>query len=160
MQILVTKLSDQRHALELVRADGSRERVELVTREALFHDLLHFAVESTLPTQGGFWGTLASGKTMADLNDRSGESVKENADTLYLVERIVGVMSSVVGMPVDQAFAKLVWFSESQGQEPPDWCTRSFVAEVCELMRQLQGRWKATPYGESMAIGWTEAEPA
>ena len=159
MRIRLTKISDQRHALALVRADGSRETVELVTREALFHDLLHFAVESTLPTRDGFWGTLASGKTMTDLNDRTGESVQQNADTLYRVERIVGVMSSVVGMPADQAFARLAWFSETQGQKPPEWCTPTFVAEVCELMRQLQGRWRATPYGESMTITWAETEP-
>jgi hypothetical protein len=156
MRILLTKISDQRHALEIVRIDGSRETVELVTREALFHDLLHYAVESSLPTRCGFWGTLASGKTMDDLNDRTGESVKENANTLYLVEGIVGVMSSVVHMPVDQAFAKLRWFSESQGQEPPEWCTESFVAEVSERMRRLQGQWKATSYGESMEIAWIE----
>lgn len=160
MRILLTKISDQRHALELIRSDGSRESVELITREALFHDLLHYAVESSLRMQGGFWGTLASGKTMADMNDRTGESVKENADTLYAVEGIVGMMSGVMAMPVDEALAKLRWFSESQGQKPPDWCTESFVAEVSERMRRLQGQWKATPYGESMELAWVETEPA
>lgn len=160
MRILLTKVSDRRHLLAIARSDGSRETAELVTREALFHDLLHYAVESTLPTQGGFWGTLASGKTMADLNDRTGESVKEYAATLYLAERIVGVMSSVVTLPVDQAFAKLRWFSEAQRQEPPEWCTERFVAAVCERMRRLQGKWKATPYGESMEIDWEETAPA
>jgi len=126
----------------------------------LFHDLLHYAVESTLSTQRGFWGTLASGKSMADLNGRSGESVKENADTLYVVEGIVGAMSSIVAMPVDQGFAKLRWFSESQGQEPPEWCTESFVVNVSEHMRRLLGRWKATPYGESMRIAWSETDAA
>ena len=159
MDIRLTKISDQRHSLELGRSDGSRETVELVTREALFHDLLHFAVETELPTEGGFWGTLASGKTMADLNDRTGESVKENAATLYEVERIVGVMSGVVGMTVDEAFAKLRWFSESQGQKLPEWCTERFVADVVEHMRRLLGQWKATPYGKSMDIDWTETVP-
>jgi len=157
MRILLTKISGQRHALEIVRTDGSCETVDLVTREALFHDLLHYAVECSLPTHAGFWGTLASGKTMDDLNDRTGESVKENAHTLYLVEGIVGMMSGVMHMPVDEALAKLRWFSESQGQEPPEWCTESFVAEVSERMRRLQGQWKATSYGESMEIDWIEA---
>lgn len=158
MRILLTKISDRRHALELVRSDGSRDRVELVTREALFHDFLHYAVESSLPTQKGFWGTLASGKTMADLNDRTGASVRENAGTLYAVEGEVGLMSGVVNLPEDQAFAKLRWYQETQGQEAPDWCTESFVAEVRERMRRLQGQWKATPYGESMEIPWVEDE--
>jgi len=160
MRILLTKISDQRHALELFRSDGSRDRVELVSREALFHDFLHYAVESSLPTQRGFWGTLASGKTMADLDDRTGAAVKENAGTLYAVEATVGLMTGVVDLPDDQAFAKLRWYQETQGQEPPAWCTEAFVAEVRERMRRLQGQWKATPYGESMEIVWAEDESA
>ena len=156
MRIVLKKISDQQHALEIVRTDGSREIVELVTREFLFHDLLHYSVESSLPTQHAFWGTLASGKTMSDVNDRTFEPVKENVETLALVEGIVGIMSGVMGMPVDQAFAKLRWFSESQGQKPPEWCTENFVAEVSECMRRLQGEWKATPYGETMEIEWIE----
>jgi hypothetical protein len=157
MRIRLTKLSDQNHKVEVVRADGSRETVELETREALFHDLLHFAVESSLPTQQGFWGTLASGKTFADLNDRSGEAVRENAEALYRVEGIVGAMHGVAELPVDEALARLHWYSESQGQPPADWCTKRFVAAVSELIRRLQGQWKATPFGETMDIEWTEA---
>jgi hypothetical protein len=159
MRILLTKLSDERHALDIVRDDGSRERTELVTREALFHDLLHHAVESSMATQGGFWGTLASGKTMANLNDRTGESVKENAATLYAVEAVVGMMSGIVGLPEDQAFAKLRWYHEMQGVELPSWCTERFTLEVRERMRRLQGEWKATPYGGSMELVWEEAAP-
>jgi hypothetical protein len=77
-------------------------------------------------------------------------------DGLLLVEGIVGVMSGVAQMPVDQAFDKLCWFRETQGQELPEWCTREFVAEVAELMRRLMGRWKATPYSETMEIDWVE----
>lgn len=159
MLILLTKISDQRHALEILRSDGSRERIELVTREALFHDFLHYAVESSLSTQGGFWGSLASGKTMADLNDRTGASMKERAATLYAVEAAVGMMSGIIDIPKDQALAKLRWYHETQGQAAPAWCTERFVIAVREHMRRLQGQWRATPYGESMEILWLDAEP-
>ena len=159
MRILLTKLSDRQHALEIIRTDGSREANELVTREALFHDFLHFSVETSLPTQRGFWGTLACGKTMADLNDRSGESVKGNVDTLYSVEGIVGMLTNVVELPTEQAFARLRWFSESQQQALPAWCTESFVVATAQRMRALLGQWKATPFGESMEMEWPEAGP-
>jgi hypothetical protein len=159
MHILLTKISSDKHALKIVRSNGSHESIELVTREALFHDLLHHAVESALPTQGGFWGTLASGKSFTDLNDRSGESTKENAAMLYMVEGIVGVMSGITEMPVQQAFEKLCWFSESQGTRLPEWCTVRFVGDVLERMRRMQGQWKAMPYGESMEIVWVEPGP-
>ena len=158
MRILLTRVSNQNHRLEVVRSDGSGDATELVTREALFHDLLHYAVESSLPTQRGFWGTLASGKTIADLNDRTGESVKDNAETLYRVEGIVGAMTGVVEMPADQALTRLEWFSESQNQQPPDWCNAAFVTEAVETMRQLQGRWRATRFGEPMELEWPDGE--
>ncbi|MGD8339775.1 MAG: hypothetical protein PVH89_03280 [Gammaproteobacteria bacterium] len=157
MRIVLTKISDQRHTVEIVRSDASRDTIELVTREALFHDLLHYAVESSLPTTRGFWGTLASGKTFADLNDRTGEATQENAETLYRVEGIVGAMTGVARLPVDEGYEKLCWYCETQGQDLPDWVTQAFVAEVSELMRRLLGRWKATPFGESMEIAWAEA---
>lgn len=39
------------------------------TRSYLVHDLLHYAVESEAGLSGGFWGNLARGKTLADMND-------------------------------------------------------------------------------------------
>jgi hypothetical protein len=158
MRILLTKLSDQQHRLALVRRDGSREAIELVTREALFHDFVHYAVESSMGTQGGFWGALASGKTMTDLNDRTGASMKDFAGTLYVVEATVGLMSGVLGLPLEEAWAKLCWYYETQEQERPEWCTETFVAEVRECLRRLQGQWKATPYGETMDITWDELD--
>lgn len=158
MRIVLTKLSDRQHALEIVRGDGSRERVEVVTREFLFHDLLHYAVESAMPTQGGFWGVLARGKTLADLNDRSGEPVREHAGTLGVVEGAVGMLSGA--MKRDAADADVVaavhGYHASLGREPPPFWTERFVADVRERMRRLQGQWKATPYGESMEIVWDE----
>ena len=161
MRILLTKLSHQRHALEIVRTDGSRDAIELVTRETMFHDFLHYAVEASMPTQRGFWGLLAGGKTFADMNDRSGAALKKNAATLAVVEGTVGMMTGAMKSAVsdDQVVAGFRRYHEELAQEPPDWFTRRFVVDVRERMRRLQGHWKATPYGESMEIVWTETEP-
>ena len=158
MRILLTKISNDTHTLEIVRSDGSRDRIELVTREALYHDFVHHAVESSMRTQGGFWGALASGKTFADLNDRSGEAMKDFTDTLYSVEAAVGMMTGALksNASADEAIEKLRWYHETQDQELPGWLTANFVADVCERMRRLEGKWKATPFGGSMEIDWVE----
>jgi hypothetical protein len=65
-------------------------------------------------------------------------------------------MSGVTDMPVGQAYRKLCWFSEAQRTGPPEWCTEIFVGDVVERMRRSMGRWKATPFGESMEIAWNE----
>ena len=58
MRILLHKISDDRHTLEIVRADGRRERVDCETRSYLQHDLLHYAVETEASLAAGFWGSL------------------------------------------------------------------------------------------------------
>ena len=160
MRIRLTKVSDLQHALELVRDDGSCETVELVTREALFHDFLHFAVEHAMGTQGGFWGALASGKTMADLNDRTGATISEFAKTLYEVERAVGMMTGSLKSeaPAARAAATMREYHAQLQQGEADWCTEAFVAEVREQMRRLMGQWKSTPFGQSMEIVWVEED--
>jgi hypothetical protein len=156
MHILLTKISDERHALEIVRGDGARERVELVTREFLFHDLLHYAIESSRGTQEGFWGALASGKTMADINDRSGASMREYSGTMAVIEQTVGMMTGAIksGAPAEEVVATLRQFHEALGQAMPEWCTEEFVDDVRERMRRIQGRWQATARGKTMEIAW------
>ena len=46
MLIRLTRLTNERHRLEVVRDDGTREARELETRSALPHDLVHYAVET------------------------------------------------------------------------------------------------------------------
>ena len=159
MRILLTKLSNTHHALEVVRTDGSRERVELVTREFLFHDLLHYAVESSMGTQGGFWGALAGGKTFADLNDRSGAAMKGSSAGLAYVEMVVGMMTGAVKQgeaSAPEVVASLRGYHAALGVELPAELNEDLVAQVRERMRRLQGHWKATPYGRTMEIAWTE----
>ena len=162
MRILLTKLSNERHALEVVRDGGARERVELVTREFLFHDLLHHAVESAMGTQQGFWGALASGKTMADLNDRSGASMKEFMGATAYIEQAVGMMTGAIksGAGAEEVVSTLGGYHEALGQEMPACCTEKFVTDVRERMRRMQGHWKATPYGKTMEIAWPDATSA
>jgi hypothetical protein len=156
MRILLIKISDERHGLEVVRADGSRERVELVSREFLFHDLLHYAVESALGTDEGYWGALARGKSMDDLNDRTGAAMDGLSGPIAGIEAIVGMMTGAVKStePTDRVITMLRGYLEALGQDTPAWCTPAFVDGVRERMRQVFGRWKAVPYRGTMEIGW------
>src|SRR4051812_28698988 len=96
MRICFHKISDARHALEIVHEDGRRERVECATRSYLIHDFLHYAVESEAKLQGGFWGNLAAGKTLADMNDRTGVALKSAAPEMAVIEQLVGALSGAV----------------------------------------------------------------
>jgi len=155
MQIVFRKISDERHTLEIVREDGRREEVDCETRSLLVHDLLHLAVESEAKVTVGFWGNLAKGRTLADMNDRTGKAMAAEAPEMAVIERLVGSLSGAVkGRTAAEMVAALHKHASALGSTNPDWLTEELVTLVQERMRKLLGHWKATPFGGSMELHW------
>jgi hypothetical protein len=78
---------------------------------------------------------------------------------LATVEQMVGMITDAVkapDVPAADVVAEVRGFHEALGQELPAWCTEEFVDAVRERMRRLLGHWKATPYRQTMEIGWPE----
>ena len=159
MQILLWKISDVTHRLEIVRDDGTRESVELASRSFLVHDLLHYAVETQARLTGSFWGLLASGRRLADVHEsmtrpdpaaRAELMRSEPATT----EAVVGALTNVIQERADAGVAieGLRQLFEAQERELPDWLTPASVERVKEHMRRLRGRWRATPFGGEMRL--------
>jgi hypothetical protein len=189
VRILFRKISDERHTLAIERSPGAREEVECETRSYLVHDLLHYAVESEAGLETGFWGRLAAGKTLADMNDRTGASMadkdasgerglrprepiaggagpsqgpaNDESPELGAIEQVVGALhGSTKGIPAGELVAGITRFAASLGVTMPSWLTEAFVVAVQERMRRLQGHWRATPFGGVMELGWPGAELA
>lgn len=155
MRVVLTRLSDERHRLDVVRDDGSREGVELETRSMLVHDLVHFAVERAAGLKRGFWGSLAAGTPMAELNDRekSMQTMTGPVRTeLQLAEAIVGPMQSAVQGRFDRTLM-LEGFRERLKPVPP-WLDEAFVDRVQRDFAALRGRWKATPFRAQLTLDW------
>jgi hypothetical protein len=155
MRIVFTRLSEARHSLEIRRADGRRERVELETRSCLLHDLVHFAVEEAASITSGFWGSLAAGMSFDELSG-TGTGMADGGRLMMEVERAVAVLQGGVKTKADpaEAHARIVAMLRIQDAEPPPWFTAVLVARVHERMRGLLGHWNATPYGSSMELDW------
>ena len=155
MRILLQKLSDERHVLQIIRADGSSEQVDCETRSYLNHDLLHYAVEAEAHLEGGFWGNLAKGKTLTQMNDRTGKAMQAEAPQMMAIEQVVGALAGIgKGGSAGAIFAAVHDAATSAGVAFPDWLTLELATAVQERMRGLVGHWKATPYGGSMALPW------
>jgi len=153
MRILFHKLNDDRHALELVREDGQRERVECETRSYLEHDLLHYAAEAEAGLDGGFWGSLARGTTLAAMNDRSSPAYPTEEG--MVIEQVVGVLSGLLkGRPPPELVAGFQRYADALGHTPPPWLTIPCVEAVQARMRRLLGHWRATPFGHTMELRW------
>lgn len=150
IRILLTRLSSDRHRLEIIREDGSSEQRALETRSLLTHDLVHFAVETEAGLTGGFYGQLAEGQRLEFVDDLSGEAL--------LVERLVGAATGLIAAdPPSTAEAFVSGFAaflSAYGETLPAWLTPAYVDAVRERLRRLLGRWRATPFGETMELAF------
>ena len=154
MRILLTRITNDRHSLTVVRDDGSSDLVVLETRSCFVHDLLHYAVESSAGLQEGFWGTLAKGTTLAEVNDRTGDFAMGNPNTA-MIELAAAVLSGALkGRTAAELVAGLRGYLEATGKALPPWFTEALVADVQERMRRLLGHWKATAFGQAMELEW------
>jgi len=121
----------------------------------LLHDLLHYAVETEAKLDGGFWGNLEKGRTLEQMNDRTGKSMQAESPQLGIIEGVVGPMSGAVkGLSAADLVAGFARYAEAMESRAPDWVTEEFVLAVQKRMRELQGAWKATPFGGVMELGW------
>jgi len=155
MRIMFQRISDDRHLLAIVREDGSREQVECETRSYLVHDLLHYAVETEAGLDGGFWGNLAKGATLAALNDRSGRPMSAPDSELGQIEPIVGALTGTLkGGAAAEVVAGVRAYLQATAAAQPAWLSEAFVAAVQERMRRLLGHWRATGHGGSMELAW------
>jgi hypothetical protein len=157
VKIRFHKLSDARHELEILRPGAPGERVSCETRSYLVHDLLHFATESEARLESGFYGRLASGVTLAALNDRTNAM---GSPELAPIEQVVGMLSgSVKGLTTSEMMATFERYEAAMERALPAWVTAELVARVEERMRSLLGRYRATAFGSFMELEWPGATP-
>src|SRR6185295_15746644 len=92
LRIEFTKRADGNVILKCVRRDGSAtwQRHEKHAVFFGFHDLTHFAVETTLGFRSGFYGLIADGW---DIEDTTGKGKRGKlSGASVLVEHVVGLL--------------------------------------------------------------------
>ena len=155
LRISFRKITDELHVLEVTRGDGRTESLECESRSYFLHDLLHYAVESEACLRGGFWGNLAAGKTLAQMNDRTGAGMADVAGEMGAIERVVGALHQTTkGRSSRDIVAAVSRFYESIGEQAPAWLTEALVDAVRERMRRMQGAWRATPRGGRLELSF------
>jgi len=147
-----TRLSPSHHRFEYRRPDGTGEAIEMETRSLLLHDLTHYAVESEAGLRGSFYGLLAKIGGYQELTVNGGAAL---GGEVAITERVVGALQGALnGEDFDpEAFSgAIAEYIELYDERPPRWLTPEFVTRVRERLRRLNGRWKATPFGETMEL--------
>jgi hypothetical protein len=149
MLIRFTRLTNDRHRFEIVRDDGTREARELETHSVLQHDLAHYAVEVEAGLNESFYGRLAQGVTYDELTATPPAS-GEAQQTESVVVRFQ--TSPEFGADPERCAQQLVGAFAAAGAEPPAWVTADFVARARERLRRVRGRWRATPFHQTMEL--------
>jgi hypothetical protein len=147
-----TRVSADEHRFEYLRFDGTGEAFDLETRSLLFHDLLHFAVETEAGLNGSFYGLLAKVGGYAELSVGGGAAL---GGEIAITERVVGALTGALkGEDLDAAafVEQAREYLDLHDERAPRWFTPALVLAVRERMRQLEGRWRATPFGETMEL--------
>jgi hypothetical protein len=93
LRIQFSKRNDGSVVLQLFRADNSTtwKRYDKQAVFFSFHDLTHFAVETTLSFEAGFYGLIATGWDIPDTEGK-GPRGKPPAEAV-IVEHVVGLLS-------------------------------------------------------------------
>ena len=153
MLIHLTRLTNDRHRLEVVRDDGTREAHEMETRSALLHDLVHYAVESVAGLTASFYGRLASGIAYEALATEPAPSA-EAMQTESVVGRLQGIAKNDAWSSIEpESFAEsLAEGFRAVGQEAPAWLTGDLIIRVRERLRRVQGQWRATPFHQTLTL--------
>jgi hypothetical protein len=154
LALAFTRVSPTHHRFAYRRADGTGEAIEMETRSLLTHDLLHYAVESEAGLEGSFYGILERIGGYEELSMAGGAAL---GGEVAITERVVGALT---GALQDEALdpaafvAQVTEYLELFDERAPRWFSPAFVLAVRERMRQLTGRWKATPFGETMELAF------
>lgn len=150
LTVRFTRLEPDRHRFEFVRPDGTGEALELETHSFLRHDLVHFALESEARLRGSFYGLLAKVGGYRELT-LAGEALGGEAE---MTETVVGPLQTVLKGELDAAafVERVAAYRADMDLRPIPWLTADLITVVAERVRQLEGHWKATPFGETMEL--------
>lgn len=143
MEIVITKISNDEHRIDIVRKDGSKATAILNSRSFLRHDFAHYAVEIEVPIKFGYWGLVAAGAAL------NGEGF--TGKDIALAETLAGPVQTLMRIE-----AEADKYLELLQRSLPKLATDELATRIFKRARSLAGQWRATSFGSSMHIAWNE----
>lgn len=139
--------------LTCIRDDGSVTYQAAGERFA-YHDLVHYAVETTLGYPDAFFGMVARGRDLGDFGTRNGikDTYPPNA---LAAEQIVGAVQLWLANPfpaADAEFARTLADAFRDQELPAPTLTLDQIAAIRTLARDLHARWENLAPGESLEL--------
>lgn len=156
LAIRLTKKTDGSSVLACTRPDGSVTWHRYRQPFYALHDLTHFAVESVLGLRHGFYGLLASGWNIIDFGDRALNDAERPDATL--AEGAAGLLDQERGTgrayDADTFNAMLTDMLAAMHAPHDRLLTDAELDAIRARVRDLTGRWLATPPGEALTLAF------
>lgn len=150
MRVQITKKTDGSGVLRCVRDDGSVTWQKQSDRHAAyfsFHDLTHFAVETTLGFRRGFFGLIAEGW---DIEDTTGKGARGRLPReAALAEMTVGLFSAE---RASSAIWTLKEFNELAAQTGVPPLTEDQIVRVKKKRSEVFQQWEAVAPGGTLEL--------
>jgi hypothetical protein len=158
MKIRITKRADGGSVLSCTRNDGTVTWQRQRGKNAVFfplHDLTHYAVESTLGHEAGFYGLVAEGWDIGDFGSPWPRGPMP--DDALASELIVGFLDAERAGGVTWTAADLnekAALYNAEHDRPPKWkaLTDDDLTRVRSAARELIARWRALDPGEMIEL--------
>ncbi len=160
LTIRLAKKPDGTSVLACTRPDGSQTRQR--HRHAFFplHDLAHYAAETTLELNRGFYGLLAEGWNVTDFGTRP---LPDDAAEAALAEAIAGLLdgerATGTAPKADDFNAMLKAVLEQMGHAHDRLITAEELRAIRHRLAALSGRWTQLEAGGEMELAFA-ATPA
>jgi hypothetical protein len=135
MEIWFTRIDPKHHRFRVARPGFDPIDATLETRSMLLHDFAHYAVESALEINFGFYGLLAAGASLTELRDPD-----------HLVP---GQMEALLGIEQRVALLQTRFKRGDESEASPEW----------SVLRAVHGAWSKTRQGEALRLRWPGAPP-
>jgi len=157
VHIQFTKRKDGNTVLRCVRDDESLTWQRNENQHALFfpiHDLMHYAVETELGFERGFFGLIAEGWDIAETTGKTPQGALPNE--ALEVEYLVSAFSAERAGGADASAAEFnelaATFASAKGMPPPRQLTDQELAKVRARFDELAMKWRALPPGETLEL--------
>lgn len=126
------------------------------------HDLMHYAVESTLGMRQGFFGLMAAGWDFATFGDREDPRYRDIPAEALAAEQLVGILFTRISergladpelLPLLADEINTAW-SAALHAEPGAGLQPRQLADILHRFEDLSQRWTAVPLGEHLELVW------
>ena len=158
LRVELGKRADGRYVLRCTRPDGTvtwQVQVPPNARFFPFHDLTHFAVETTLGLTRGFFGLVAEGWDIADTGGKGARGpIPRDA---ILVEHVVGLFDrerdgTVPRWSASEFAEQLALRADEARFSPPAPYTDAQLDAARARIAELHARWRELPPGGTLEL--------